>query len=185
MAKTYRIYQIQFEDGTTYTGMTKRYYLSRRINEHKHNPANWQVADRLRAGMKYEVDILNITDSLEAARQLELACIAVAPNPLNLAPGTTTHDLHHKRPMPETYGRPSRKRRKERSTSPATCSWCRERLPASEFHSDRSRHNGLTSKCKTCSSWKNKSRHKITQEEMSKRYFQAKKAMTKRAKVEG
>lgn len=148
--RVHQVYQLKFRDGAIYTGVTCQ-PLNKRLEAHQHNPVNWKLATRLHAGEEYQAEIVYRSRSRMAALETEIHLIEQCQKPLNQSGQPPTGNPPMARPLPGTYERPAKgQRRKARSERPARCSWCRERKPASAFASDRSRHNGLASRCRDC-----------------------------------
>lgn len=155
-------YRIAFEDGAVYIGKTIC-PLPSRIGKHLSQSSNAGIAERVKRGIEFKIDILHETTDLKRLSELEIEAIQ-----LEAESGDLINVLHNPyRPGPsvgaEIYrdGRRKKQRRdypgagKDRPVYPPTveearCSVCTELKPASEFHLDRCRHNGLHSRCKLC-----------------------------------
>ena len=148
------IYRIGFADGRAYVGVTSK-EVAVRIRQHGqlHAAVNMELYRRLSASQPYELTILAADVPAGKAYARELAFIHAEANPLNrlsrLAPEARTLPLTPS----NTYSRPYRAgRRRNKPVRPGTytCSLCRDRLPHTAFYKDRTRFNGLHSRCKEC-----------------------------------
>jgi len=164
------VYKIAFSDGTNYIGYTTM-TLSKRLRDHATSwNANKRLQKRLRApGFLYDVSVLHHCDSVREARDLEIQEILKATNVLNrFIPGrnggagaltqnyapTALIDIFDdgKEIKQKTK---SWSERKPHCVSPPKqgnyrCSVCKQVKPETEYHKDRSRWNGLHSRCKIC-----------------------------------
>ena len=148
------IYRIGFADGRAYVGVTSK-EVAVRVRQHGqlYSAVNMELYKRLSAGLPYELTILAADVPAGKAYARELAFIHAEPAPLNrlspLDPGVRTLPLTPS----STYSRPYRAgRRRNKPVRPGTytCSLCRDRLPHTAFYKDRTRFNGLHSRCKDC-----------------------------------
>lgn len=155
--ENWKVYKIRFEDGFEYVGITK-YSVPDRIRRHVQAPINAELSRRIIAEQPYLYTVLHdeIKDVSEAHR-LESQEIRELEKPINISgvdPEKAVHFGH-----PQT---PENIRRRLRHTSKRTrdvypprkgrymCSICRVKKEHTEFQQDRSRFNGLNSRCKSC-----------------------------------
>ena len=164
------VYKIAFSDGTSYIGHTIN-PLSTRIYQHATaQRTNRRLQTRLNAsGYTYEVSILHRCESAVRAKELERQEILAAENVLNrYIPGrnggagrltenyapTTIIDIFPNEPGQIRKYKPWSDRKKHCVSPPKEgiyrCSDCRTNKPHTEFHKDRTRFNGLHSRCKVC-----------------------------------
>ena len=147
------IYRIGFADGRAYVGVTSK-EVSVRIRQHGqlHAAVNMELYKRLSAGQPYELTILAADVPAAKAYARELAFIHAEADPLNrltrLAPEARTLPLTPSNAR-RRY-RPRRKRNKPVRPGMYTCSLCRDHLPHTAFYKDRTRFNGLHSRCQEC-----------------------------------
>ncbi len=148
------IYRIGFADGRAYVGVTSK-EVAVRIRQHGqlHAAVNMELYRRLSAGQPYELTILAADVPAGKAYARELAFIHAEVDPLNrlsrLAPEARTIPITPS----NAYNRPykaGRRRNKPVRPGTYTCSLCRDRLPHTAFYKDRTRFNGLHSRCKDC-----------------------------------
>ena len=147
------IYRIGFADGRAYVGVTSK-EVAVRIRQHGqlHAAVNMELYRRLSTGQPYELTILAADVPVGKAYARELAFIHAEANPLNrltrLAPEARTLPL----PPSNARRRYRCRRTRNKSVRPGmyTCSLCRDRLPHTDFYKDRTRFNGLHSRCKDC-----------------------------------
>ena len=164
------VYKIAFSDGTQYIGHTI-HPLAYRLNQHKNQPrTNRRLQVRLNAfGWTYDVSILHHCESVIEARDLEIAEIMKASNVLNryipganggagrltenYAPIETIDILPNDKPTARKY-KPWGDRKPHNVSPPKEgiyrCSNCGTSKLHTEFHKDRTRFNGLHSRCKVC-----------------------------------
>lgn len=150
----YSIYKIEFQDGFAYVGMTK-YPLQDRIRRHIGSPDNAELKRRLETD-PYTAEVMYTgIPTAEIAYQIEDAEIKQLLKPINISgvsPDAVKRDFGHA----QNDTRPTHiKKRKKRNVFPPRegnyrCSICRVFKPHTEFPLDRSRFNGLNSRCKPC-----------------------------------
>lgn len=140
-APVWQVYKITFADGCEYVGMTCQ-TVRQRITKHK-NPdsfTNLALRQRLIAGVPFAWVVLSRHRKKCRAESAELRAIRKLSKPLNIA-GLT--------PAPRILKTPPR--RYDDKHPAATCSLCGKTKSADCFNSDRSRFNGMDSRCKDCS----------------------------------
>ena len=148
------IYRIGIADGRAYVGVTSK-EVAVRIRQHGqlHAAVNMELYRRLSAGQPYELTILAADVPAGKAYAHELAFIHAEADPLNrltrLAPGARTLPFAPSNTSRRRY-RAGRRRNKPVRPGTYTCSLCRDRLPHTAFYKDRTRFNGLHSRCKDC-----------------------------------
>lgn len=144
-----KVYRIEFEDGAQYVGQTVR-PMRRRLQHHMASPCNKQLSERLWRS-NYSVRVLSRHYKQARADRAEIREIKRLTKPLNfrgvkarLARGRPPVGPSAIRPMPRAG------RWRERTTKDTKCSVCRKVKPADKFYTDRSRFNGLESRCSAC-----------------------------------
>lgn len=153
----YKIYQIQFTNGCIYIGKTKQ-PMYKRLLTHKTRPCNPNLAYWFNKGLSYQHDLLMTYDTDEEALEFEKKLILKLHSEdhtrlLNLFAGgirlkpSIKHDVNLKLKefTPKKYnvfdvdqGKMYR------------CSKCKKYKSANHYHRDRTRFNGLHSRCKEC-----------------------------------
>lgn len=151
-AKRIKIYRFTFTGGRQYVGQTNQ-RIKTRLWQHQHEPCNTDLRDLLKSETP-TIEILSSHIKKSAADAAEKAAIKKLISPLNFA-GTDRKFTGGKPPVwanrphmfiaRRPYNRP-------RSTGMAWCCKCQKSRSAKYFHSDRSRSNGLCSRCITCQS---------------------------------
>lgn len=139
-----RLYELHFTDRSIYVGMSNN--IPARIGAHKHRPQNTAVYTRLLSKSLSKVVISPPYASSKRAHVDELAHInllrqrgetvlnkVTGPSP----PGVKTRKFKQKGIGGKAFGE-------------AKCSLCKQYFSVSQFNTDRSRHTGIASKCKTC-----------------------------------
>ena len=171
----FKIYQIRFSDGCSYVGLTKL-DVETRVRQHGfRNATNWRVMIRMHARkIRKSIHILAETDSADKAVQLEQYYIATQSQGLNRYSGgglgcnrsngreiaqapMTDLDLRMQGQIDKLKRfaiHKSKHRRKKLTPEPVPgvyrCSYCRVDKPHTDFYRDRTRFNGLHSRCKDC-----------------------------------
>lgn len=179
--REYKIYRITFaHDGAQYVGRTVQ-KLKYRIAAHTRGEksGNSELRRRMKSGDPFTVETLATADTLARARCIEIVHIRALEKPINCAGATV---------MPVwIYGTPpyrmSYPLRRHYKVAEARCSICRTIKPAKEFYMDRSRHNGLGSRCKECHYFIGQYANKRISEnkaERSKRYHRLKAELKER-----
>ena len=155
MQKTYKVYKITFEDGFAYVGITK-YSVPDRIRRHLQRPVNTEVSRRLRKEVPYVYTVLfdDIKDYSEAYR-LESQEIFKLEKPINISGANPEKRQQFGNPMALDNILRRFRTRTQRNVYPPrkgryACSICRVRKAHTEFNRDRTRFNGLDSRCRDC-----------------------------------
>lgn len=148
----YRVYKISFEDGCAYVGQTK-YPVEDRIRRHINNPDNVELSRRL-TSEAYVAEILyeNIL-TFEIANQIESDEIFALEKPINISgvnPDAQVKHFGHKITKRNSRKKPNRQRNIEPRPGKYRCSICGVQKQHTEFNRDRSRFNGLCSRCRQC-----------------------------------
>lgn len=175
-----------FADGAEYVGQT-RMRVAQRLRMHKVSPVNFCLDERLQNETP-TITVLSRHRKQSAADAAELRFIRALPNPINRlgVPGLPPSG----NPPPDGRGMFERHQKKpydrDKSESPARCSWCQKTKPAAEFSGDRSRHNGLCSRCNVCQNASQEARRKAKRngEDVSAAYAAAKAAIQDAALAE-
>lgn len=159
------IYRIDFADGTQYVGQTKNNLHARLLRHASASEySNRRVTARLRQGMDYDVVVLASVDSaVAAARESKEILSLDSKVRLNLFDGAggcgsggNMIDCAPEMPADRVSVGKSRKFKPKKynrfppTVTHARCSKCRVKKPASEFSRDRTRFNGLHSRCREC-----------------------------------
>ena len=152
------LYKLSFADGTQYVGKTKN--LEKRLYAHRKNPCNLGVHRRMARGMDFRCEVLSRHYKDAVAREREKKEIARLETPLNYYVGGKRVRAPEIRLDPRPmFARADKKRKRGarptvRSPKPVpgsyTCSICRHKKNYTEFTRDRTRFNGLNSRCRTC-----------------------------------
>ena len=152
------IYRISFSDGTTYVGQTQR-PLACRIMEHARMSSSvYRVRLRLNdPSIDHDVEVLSRHRLQSCADAAEGRAIRKQTNGLNtFAEGK---QVRRSAPMTDVDTRrmdsPRRFTPKKYQVFPPRagaykCTICGERKPHTAFNRDRSRFNGLNSRCRNC-----------------------------------
>ena len=149
----YIVYKITFEDGFAYVGYTK-YTIEDRIRRHIQKPDNAELAKRL-LNQYYQTEILHENVAKSDVYEVEMAEIVKLKNPINIKGVKAKIKDFGNASTQETLRNKERKHRKKRNVflpreGNFVCSICREKKTHTAFHKDRSRFNGLNSRCKVC-----------------------------------
>lgn len=137
------VYQLRFDDGKIYTGITKD--IRNRLGQHRQKNSPAKLLAQLKTGVPYKCVIVWKCDDRQDAIEMEQGCIDLVADAFNL----NSHRF-------QSVGvgsnrRPGRKNYRRIDDSRATrCSWCRQIKQAIEYNSDKSRSSGLMSRCKDC-----------------------------------
>ena len=156
-SESWRVYIVTFEDGFQYVGSTK-FTLEDRLRRHlwKYSGGNAEIKRRI-ANEPYHAEVLHDNLSQGMAFNLEYAEIAKLKKPINIH-GTNgkTPDFGNA-PCEHTVktSRGRKRRFRKRKVFPPrqgnyTCSKCRIKQPWTNFNRDRTRFNGLHSRCRKC-----------------------------------
>ncbi len=175
------IYKITFPDGSAYVGQT-RTGMEKRMTQHKYHPCNHKLYNKLLIMPSPKIQVLSSHHDQETADKEERKQILRLKDPINIY--ANGHPIQ-KNPKAEKTrnnrwsSRRNRRLRKKYPRKPSgyhVCSWCWQKLPVSEFHTDRNRSTGLASRCKTCSAHRQKKQIEVTQNggTASEAYFWAK-----------
>lgn len=150
------IYKIIFPDGSAYIGQT-RTGIKKRIAQHKCHPCNQKLYNKFLITPSPKIQVLSRHLKQKIADGEERKQILRLKDPINIyAEG---HPIQ-KNPEAEKISNnrwPSKRNRRPRKKYPRkpsgyhVCSWCWQKLPVSEFYTDRNRSTGLASRCKRCS----------------------------------
>lgn len=149
MAQRWKIYRLTFApDSAQYVGRTGG-TVRRRLWFHERGLSNVEVGRRWRLDGPPRVDILpeNILSESDA-RRCELRHIRNLRKPINCVGVLYPPVWRHGDPPPMISPSEPHPRLRNR----IRCSLCLGVKPSSEFHADRSRSSGLSSKCKDCRS---------------------------------
>lgn len=147
-----KIYKITLDDGRAYVGQTK-VSVAQRISHHRTQPVNTELKNALDNEIGHTVEILSSHRKQVIADFQEMVEINKIPDDKRI------NKVVKKGHIPKTGNPPLRKNRglfhykkknNDRREGVYACSVCRESKPSGEFHSDRTRYNGLMSKCKSC-----------------------------------
>lgn len=160
----FQVYTIEFSDGSTYVGSCRRErgYKSR-YREHCTNPVNKLLDHKIRdISLTHELRLRgeynNHADAIAAERDialsLELPINVYEPTVSGIGRFLKNSDRLKRDHIPDLPHRIGAKRTRCRDriadSTLVRCSKCRKRLPASKFPDDRSRFNGLHSRCYEC-----------------------------------
>ena len=153
--RTWTVYKLGFLDGAEYVGITGLKDINDRIRKHMNTPCNSELARRLSAGEKCAVDILHDGVSDSDIYELERAEVAKLDKPINIKlTNGRTPDWNQPAAYSTVYRTVHRRYRKRNVVPPRQgnyrCSKCRVVKPWIDFNRDRSRFNGLHSRCKAC-----------------------------------
>lgn len=153
----WNVYKISFEDGFEYVGIT-RYSVPDRIRRHIQKPINAELSRRLTIELPYvytrlHTDIEDVTE----AHRLESQEIRKLEKPINIS-GVDPEkavDFGHPQTPENIRRRMYAVSKRARNVYPPrkgryACSICEIRKAHTEFHLDRTRFNGLNSRCKSC-----------------------------------
>lgn len=163
MNENWNVYKISFEDGFEYVGIT-RYPVPDRIRRHIQRPVNAELSRRLTQRFPYVYRLLftEIEDVTEAHR-LESQEIRKLEKPINISGVDPEKAVHFGHPQtPENLKRRLyRVSKRKRDVYPPrkgryVCSICRVKKAHTEFQNDRSRFNGLNSRCRLCNNARGK-----------------------------
>ena len=168
LERCWSVYYLEFKSGRQYVGMTKK-SLDKRISVHKKSCAtsNRELTWRLNNEELVTKSVLHTKLNQDEAYLLEAEEIRLLTQPINRTnatweykgekdPETPWNDPDYAARKYQHYARkrarnrPTRKRCKPPRPGTYTCSHCRERKDWTEFYKDRSRFNGLHSRCKVC-----------------------------------
>ena len=171
------VYRLRFADGAVYIGRT-RMTLAKRLERHLSKPANTRAYRRLRAGMRVDIDVLRRRLDAQEAHEAEIEELGRAENLLNVfMPGRNGgpgERIPEAKRMPVTAfdlaaamsdetrkkkSKPWSERKVYRVSPPRPgvyrCSKCQRWLDWRRFSRDRSRFNGLDSRCRSCTHVRN------------------------------
>ena len=152
-ANSYKVYQITFDDGFAYVGIT-RFSIEDRIRRHKSRPINAELQWRLqRFSYKYGVLLDNLT--LQEAYRAESRFIKTLEKPINIFGVAPDKKVHFNRAITAISAKTSVGRKRRRHVDPPRegyyyCSACRQLLPHTAYNIEVQRFNGLHSRCKPC-----------------------------------
>lgn len=149
------IYRLTFQNGKEYVGQTKG-SVRARISGHKTDPSNNELSNLLQKEEPIYV-ILSSHTTKHRADEAEKKAIRALIMPIN-----RMHVANLKPSGNPPFGgekmfvrRHDYAKRNKTPTNKATiCSQCKKKKPATAFYPDRSRHNGLCSRCIKCDSIK-------------------------------
>ena len=153
----YIIYKISFVDGFEYVGMT-RYTVEDRIRRHIQAPDNAELSDRL-SKMDYSTFILHTDVPASRVYSLEREEIARLTHPINIK-GASVYIDWGREISPRNISRKRKRNVFPPREGEYVCSRCRIKKQHLEFGRDRSRFNGLNSRCKVCERKRHKERRK-------------------------
>lgn len=148
----YKIYKISFEDGFAYVGMTK-FPVEDRIRRHINNPDNAELSRRLTSEVYVAEVLYENIPTFEIATQIESDEIFALEKPINISgvnPNAKTVHFGHKITKRNSRKKPKRQRQIEPRPGDYRCSMCCQVKPHTDFYKDRTRFNGLHSRCKPC-----------------------------------
>lgn len=156
----YRIYKITFQDGYAYIGQTK-YPVADRIRRHINNPDNVELSRRLTSEAYITETLYENIPNFQVATQIESDEIFALEKPINISginPNAQIKHFGHN--ITKRNGRKKPKRQRQIEPRPGTyrCSICHANKPHTDFRKDRSRFNGLESRCKVCSGLRKRNR---------------------------
>ena len=151
----WQVYKMTFEDGCEYVGMTKQNIRLRELHHRKKTHySNWEINRRMLEDMPYKIAVLSRHETQEQAAAEELRQINKLGNSLNWA-GVQDREPTYNPPVPGcemfTRRRNPRKPRNVTEKRPfARCSFCYEVKSSEQFDADRTRFNGMDSRCRKC-----------------------------------
>ena len=148
----YSVYKISFEDGYAYVGQTK-YPLEDRIRRHINNPDNTELSRRLTSEAYVAEVLYDNIPTFEIANQIESDEIFALEKPINISgvnPDAKVKHFGHKMTKRNARNKPNRQRNIEPRPGTYRCSICHVQKRHTEFNRDRSRFNGLCSRCRKC-----------------------------------
>ena len=164
----WNVYRVSFQDGFQYVGITKHSDIAERIRRHIVRPVNSELSRRLKS-QPCDIEIVHRNVEPERVYALERQEIAALEKPINIY-GTNGRTPDFKQPVSkETIHSRNRNRRyRKRNVVPPRkgkfrCSRCRTIKQWTEFHRDRSRFNGLNSRCKDCTREVDRERRRYAQ----------------------
>ena len=164
----YRIYKITFSDGYAYVGMTQ-HTIEDRIRRHINKPDNAELSRRLTTE-SYVTEVLyaNIPN-YDTAIQIEYDEIYALDKPINISginSNAQIKNFGNKIIKRNTRKQPNRKRERQIPPRPGkyACSICGIIKPHTAFSLDRTRFNGLESRCKQCVSIRSRFRLKSSRQ---------------------
>lgn len=159
------VYKITFADGAVYIGKTYQ-TLRARMCSHRSRPTNHGISARMNRGIKYTAEILHTATCRQELKDLEMDAILLEAEQadssmLNVnglpkcykskVEGAQIYRDGRRKRKRSMYAQPGKDRPVVKpSVESALCSICRQWWPAADFHRDRCRHNGLSSRCKAC-----------------------------------
>lgn len=148
----YNVYKISFEDGYAYVGQTK-YPVEDRIRRHLNNPDNVELSRRLESEAYVAEVLYENIPTFEIATQIESDEIYALEKPINISrvnPDAQIKNFGHKITKRNGRKKPNRQRQIVPRPGEYKCSRCQVIKPHTEFQKDRTRFNGLHSRCKVC-----------------------------------
>ena len=150
---SYIVYKITFEDGFAYVGYTQ-YTIKDRIRRHLNNPDNAELKRRLKESAYHTEILYEDIPTQDLAYRIERDEILKLQKPINISGVSPDAEIRHFGGELSDRHKQKRRYRKGNVLPPRegdfTCSICREKKPHTAFYKDRSRFNGLNSRCKIC-----------------------------------
>ena len=150
-SKIVSIYKLTFEDGAEYVGQTILEVASR-VAAHAHNPANYELHQRLNRGDEFKTTILTRA-VIEHAHVVEAREIAKLKKPINITHAKTEPVGERSPPGYRRMGKWGTGKKipyPRRTSGSFRCHVCGGWYGPENFGTDSQRSSGLASKCLPC-----------------------------------